>query len=77
MSVEDNAELEERLDKLSDRKLTLFAIWEIRSVRKLLTNHLHTHEIADERRWKIYLLLASCILSTAGGFGIALFVFLL
>lgn len=74
MSVEDNAELEERLSKLSDRKLTLFAIWEIRSVRSLLTNHLHSHEKADERRWKIYLLLAGCFLSIIGGCVIALLV---
>lgn len=77
MSVEDNAELEAKLNELSDRKLTMFSIWEIRSVRKLLTNHLHTHEVADERRWKVYLLLAGCFLSTVGCLGVALLVFLL
>ncbi len=81
MNIEDNAELEAKLNKLSDRKLTMFSIWEIRSVRKLLDNHLRHHEerikIADGRRFKIYLLLIGCFLSTAGGLGVALLVVLL
>ena len=74
-------ELNDRLDKLDLRKLVMFNIFETRANRKLLNNHLHSHEenikMADGRRFKIYLLLASSLLATIGGLAIALFAFLL
>lgn len=77
MSVEENAVLEERLDKLPIRKLIMFDIWETRSIRKLITNHLRHHELGDNRRWKLYLLLFGSFLATIGGCAVALFTFLL
>jgi hypothetical protein len=76
-----DSELNDRLDKLDLRKLVMFNIFETRANRKLLNNHLRHHEenikIANERRWKVYLLLAGCFLTTVGGMAVAPFAFLL
>ena len=58
-------EIFEKLKNMSDRELLLFNIGETRSVRKLLINHLHTHELADARRWKIYLMLFATFAAVA------------
>ena len=69
--------MEDKLKQLDIRGLVLSNIAETRSVRNLLTNHLHSHEIADSRRWKIYLMLFGSFLATVGGCTVALFTFLL
>lgn len=60
-------EIFDKLKNMTDRELLLFNIGETRSIRKLLTNHLHTHEVADARRWKIYLMLFGTFVATLVG----------
>ena len=56
---------------MTDRDLILFNIGETRSIKTLLTNHLHTHEVADERRWKIYIGLFLAFVAIAGSLVVA------
>ena len=56
-----------KLGDMSDRQLILFNIGETMEIKKLLTNHLHTHEVADERRWKMYLILFGVFVTTIAG----------
>lgn len=67
-------EIFDKLKNLSDRELMLFNIGETRIIKKLLTNHLHAHEIADNRRWKIYLILFGVFITTVAGVIVALLV---
>ena len=64
----------DKVKNLTDRELLLFNIGETRSVRKLLTNHLHTHDVADVRRWKIYLMLFTVFVTTVVGVVVAFLV---
>ena len=61
-----------KLGDMSDRQLILFNIGETREIKKLLTNHLHTHEVADERRWKMYLILFGVFVTTIAGLFVTL-----
>lgn len=64
----------DKIKNLSDRELLLFNIGETRSVKKLLTNHLHTHDVSDARRWKIYLMLFTVFVTATVGVAVALLI---
>ncbi len=56
-----------KIKDMTERELMLFILGEVRSVKDLLTNHLHSHEISDERRWKVYLILFGVFVTTVAG----------
>ena len=61
-----------KLKDMTDRELILFSIGETRCIKKLLTNHLHSHEVADERRWKIYIGLFLAFVAITGSLFVAM-----
>jgi hypothetical protein len=44
-----------KLNDMSDREILIWMMGEVRCIRGILTNHLHHHELQDNRRWKLYI----------------------
>jgi len=62
--MSDDFDARQKLKEYSDRQLLIHLANELRYVKRILCNHLHHHEIQDDRRWKLFVTLSAVLISS-------------